>query len=143
MIGSAGVGNALGIGLGSVLRGVRPALVVLVVLVADTVVALVAAVLYGLPTVMLLGLAAGLCQALGKLSLDSLIQEEVPERFRSSAFARSETLLQLSWVAGGVLGIALPLVPQVGLGVITVVLAGVTAWVLQAYRAENAPASAA
>jgi hypothetical protein len=32
----------------------------------------------------------------------------VPESLRASAFARSETMLQLSWVVGGALGIALP-----------------------------------
>lgn len=74
--------------------------------------------LYGLPTAVLLGLTAGLAQSLGKLSLDALVQREVPERIRTSAFARSETLLQLSWVTGGFLGIALPLVPRLGLGVV-------------------------
>ena len=61
---------------------------------------------------MLLGLTAGLAQSLGKLSLDALIQREIPERRRAGTFARSETLLQLSWVVGGFIGIALPLVPQ-------------------------------
>ena len=48
----------------------------------------------------------------------------MPERHRTSAFARSETLLQLSWVIGGFIGIALPLkigdnvVPELGLGVL-------------------------
>ena len=45
-----------------------------------------------------------------------LIQRDVPERIRASAFARSETLLQLAWVVGGFIGIALPLMPQLGLG---------------------------
>ena len=98
------------------LRNVSPAIVVVLVLVADTVAAVTAALFYSLLTVVLLGLTAGVCQALGKLSLDSLIQGNVGDRTRSSAFARSETLLQLSWVAGGFLGIALPLIPRVGLG---------------------------
>lgn len=130
VIGAAGLGNAIGIGAGSVLRGVRPALVVVVVLLADTVAALLAALFYGLPTVLLLGLVAGVSQALGKLSLDALIQAEVPARRRSSAFARSETLLQLSWVVGGLLGIALPLIPQLGLGFAAAVLLGISAWVI-------------
>jgi hypothetical protein len=137
VIGSAGLGNTVGIGLGSVLRSVAPALVVLVVLVADTAAALTAAVLYSLPTVVLLGLVVGLSQSLGKLSLDSLIQDQVPERTRSSAFARSETLLQLSWVAGGFLGITLPLVPRLGLGVAAAILVGITAWVLLGVRDEQ------
>ena len=38
-------------------------------------------------------------------------------------FAWSETALQIAWVVGGVLGICLPLVPQVGFGVVGAVLA--------------------
>jgi MFS family permease len=134
VVGSAGLGNAIGIGLGSVLRNVRPAIVVVLVLLADTAAALVAALFYSLPTVALLALTAGVSQALGKLSLDSLIQQEVPERTRSSAFARSETLLQLSWVVGGFLGIALPLIPRLGLGVAAALLVAITVWVLSDVR---------
>ena len=140
VIGSAGLGNTLGIGLGSVLRNIRPELVVVVALVCDTLAALVAAVFYGLGTVVMLGLTAGVCQALGKTSLDALIQKHVDQRTRSSAFARSETLLQLSWVLGGFLGIALPLVPRVGLGTAAALLIAVTAWVLsRAWREAVAP----
>ncbi len=138
VIGSAGLGNAIGIGLGNVLRNIRPAAVVVMVLLADTAAIVLAALFYGLITVVVLGLTAGVSQALGKLSLDSLIQQEVPERSRSSAFARSETLLQLSWVAGGLLGIALPLIPRVGLGVAAVILVAITVWVVSSVRAETA-----
>jgi hypothetical protein len=134
VIGAAGLGNAIGIGLGSLLREVKPAAVVVIVLAADTGAALVAAAFYSLLTVLALGLTAGVCQALGKLSLDSLIQNEVPDRTRASAFARSETLLQLSWVVGGFLGIAMPLIPRLGLGVLGVILLGILAWVLVAIR---------
>ena len=70
------------------------------------------------------GLCAGLASALGKLSLDALIQREVPEDVRSSAFARSETVLQLAWVGGGFIGICLPVSGSVGLWVAAVALAG-------------------
>jgi len=138
VIGAAGLGNAIGIGLGSVLRDLRPGAVVVAVLVADTAVTVLTAAVYTLVTVLLLGLTAGVCQALGKLSLDSLIQGEVGERNRSSTFARSETLLQLSWVLGGFLGIALPLVAPVGLGVAGAVLVAVTLWVLSSVRRTDA-----
>jgi hypothetical protein len=39
----------------------------------------------------------------------------VPELVRTSAFARSETLLQMSWVLGGAIGIVLPLSGVLGL----------------------------
>ena len=46
---------------------------------------------------------------------------------RTSAFARSDTTLQLAWVLGGFVGIALPLNPTVGLAVASVTL---VAWVV-------------
>ena len=142
VIGSAGLGNSIGIGLGNVLRNVKPQLVVVIVLLADTVATITAAAFYGLVTVVLLGLTAGVSQALGKLSLDSLIQSEVPVRTRSSAFARSETLLQLSWVVGGFIGIALPLVAQVGLGVAGALLLAISLWVISQVRAGSTPPNA-
>jgi MFS family permease len=143
VIGAAGLGNAVGIGLGSLLRSINPAVVVVVVLLADTVAALSAAAFYGLVLVLVLALTAGVSQALGKLSLDALIQGHVGERYRASTFARSETLLQLSWVVGGFLGIALPLIPQVGLGVAGAVLLALSVWVVAAVRQERAGPPAA
>ena len=137
VIGAAGLGNTIGIALGTLLRSLRAESVVVVALVAAATAAVVAAVLYSLPVVVLLGLTAGVAQSLGKLSLDALIQERVPDRTRSSAFARSETLLQLSWVAGGFLGITLPLVPVVGLGVAAAVLVTLAAWVVSGVRREG------
>ncbi|HEY7719854.1 MAG TPA: MFS transporter, partial [Pedococcus sp.] len=86
---------------------------------------LVAALFYGLVPLVALGLTAGLAQSLAKLSLDSTIQRDVHERLQSSAFARSDTTLQLSWVIGGFVGIAMPLMPRLGLGVAAATL---TAW---------------
>ncbi len=137
VIGAAGLGNMIGISLGSLLRNLRPEVVVVVVLLADTVAVVCAALFYGLVALVALGLTAGVSQSLGKLSLDALIQREVPAVTRSSAFARSETLLQLSWVVGGFLGIGLPLVPRVGLGTAAVILVGVAAWVVAGIRASG------
>lgn len=130
VIGAAGLGNAVGIGLGNLLRAVNPRVVVVFALLADATMALLCAVFYGLWAAVLLGLTAGVSQAMGKLSLDALIQREVPERVRTSAFARSETLLQLSWVIGGFIGIALPLIPRLGLGVLAALMVGWTLFVL-------------
>lgn len=130
VIGAAGLGNAVGIGLGTLLRKVNPVLTVVSALLVDAAMALVCAVFYGLLTAVLLGLTAGVAQALGKLALDSLIQRDVPERVRTAGFARSETLLQLSWVVGGFIGIALPLVPAIGLGVLAALMVAWTAFVV-------------
>ncbi len=125
VIGAAGLGNTLGIALASILKRVNPALTVVIALVADVVIVLLAAVFYGLLTLILVGLTAGLSQSLAKLSLDSTIQRDVPERVRTSAFARSDTTLQLAWVIGGFVGIAMPLRPVLGL---SLACACLTAW---------------
>lgn len=139
VIGAAGLGNTVGIGLGSLLRRVTPAVTVVVALLADVAAAVVAAVLYGLVAAVVLGLTAGVAQSMGKLSLDATIQSDVPERNRTSAFARSETMLQLSWVVGGFIGIALPLIPHLGLGVLAGLMVAWTAYVL--LRRPAAPAT--
>ncbi|GAB3994310.1 MFS transporter [Nocardioides marmoraquaticus] len=130
VIGAAGLGNTIGISLGSLLKNVQPSITVVVTLLADAAVVVAAAVLYSLPLAVALGLTAGVSQALGKVSLDSTIQQSVPERHRTSAFARSETILQLSWVAGGFIGITLPLIPRLGLGTLAAILVAWTAFVL-------------
>jgi hypothetical protein len=135
VIGAAGVGSTIGVALGSLLRAVRPDVTVVATLVTGALTTLVVAVFYSLPLAVLLGLTAGLTQSLGKLSLDALIQHEVPERTRTSAFARSETLLQLSWVVGGFIGIALPLNPHLGLGVAAGILVLWSGLVLATRRA--------
>ncbi|MGC4940978.1 MFS transporter [Kribbella sp. DT2] len=122
VIAAAGLGNSLGTLAGSLLRARKPETVVLVVLLADAAIALTVAILYGFPTLILLGLVAGLCSSLGKLSLDAMIQRDVPESVRTSVFARSETVLQLSWVIGGGCGIVLPLIPRLGFGFLAAVL---------------------
>jgi hypothetical protein len=134
VIGSAGLGSTIGIALGSVLRRIRPEVTVVATLAADTVVAVVVTVLWGLPAAVLLGLTAGVAQSLGKLSLDATIQRESSESTRAGTFARSETLLQLAWVVGGLVGIALPLIPRLGLGVASAILVGWMVWVVSGLR---------
>jgi MFS family permease len=141
VIGAAGFGGAVGIALASVLRSVRPEITVVVALVAGALVTTVVAFLYGLPTAVLLGLTAGLAQTFGKLSLDALIQRDIPDQTRASAFGRSEMLLQLSWVAGGFLGIALPLDAQIGLGVTAAVLVAWAAFVVISTRGDRRDAA--
>jgi hypothetical protein len=130
VIGAAGLGNTLGIALGSLAKRIDPAITVVVALIADAAVALVAALFYGLLPLVLLGLTAGLAQSLAKLSLDSTIQRDVPDRIQSSAFARSDTTLQLAWVVGGFVGIALPLMPRLGLGTAAAVVGAWAVFVL-------------
>ena len=112
----AAVGGGLGTALGALARRLRPAAVITVLLGLVALVTLWAAFWYGLVPIIAVALCAGIAQALGKLCLDALIQDEVPDAVRTSAFARSETALQLAWVLGGGLGLALPLSGAWGLG---------------------------
>ncbi|WKX71020.1 MFS transporter [Streptomyces sp. XD-27] len=114
---AAGVGNALGTAIGAGLKARGPERIIVVVLTAALAVLVSAAVLYSTVLVAAVAATAGISQALGKLSLDALIQRDMPEVVRTSAFSRSETTLQLAWVAGGAIGIMLPLNGVVGMAV--------------------------
>ncbi|MER5547016.1 MFS transporter [Streptomyces sp. CG4] len=112
---AAGVGNALGTAVGAWLRSRAPEIIIVTVVAVVLGTAIVAAVFFGAFLVACLAAVAGFGQALAKLALDALIQRDVPELVRTSAFARSETLLQMAWVFGGAVGIVLPLNGTVGL----------------------------
>ncbi|MCH0562020.1 MULTISPECIES: MFS transporter [unclassified Streptomyces] len=114
---AAGAGNALGTAVGAWFRSRAPEIIIVTVLAVVLAAAITAAVLFGALLVACLAAVAGFAQALAKLSLDALIQRDVPEQVRTSAFARSETLLQMSWVFGGAVGIVMPLNGPLGLSV--------------------------
>jgi hypothetical protein len=114
---AAGAGNALGTAVGAWLRARAPEIIIVTVVACVLGAAVTAAVFFGAVLVACLAAVAGFAQALAKLSLDALIQRDVPEPVRTSAFARSETLLQMAWVVGGGIGIALPLHGTLGLSV--------------------------
>jgi hypothetical protein len=56
----------------------------------------------------------GLVASTSKFGLDAVLQTAIDPRAVSSAFARSETALQLAWVLGAVLALALPATGSVG-----------------------------
>lgn len=114
---AAGLGNAVGTAIGAWLRARGPERIIAVVLLGALTVLAATAALYSAVLVAAVAATAGLAQALGKLSLDALIQRDVPEQVRTSAFSRSETTLQLAWVVGGAIGIALPLSGVLGMSV--------------------------
>ena len=107
------VGAAAGVGaFGGNAAGSRPralsGVVVLWCVGAAVVVAVVAAAVPGIATAAVVGLVGAAASALAKVSLDAVIQRDLPEESRASAFGRSETVLQLAWVTGGALGVLLP-----------------------------------
>nr|WP_245984253.1 MFS transporter [Streptomyces tateyamensis] len=129
---AAGGGNALGSVLGSWLRTRGSEVTITAMLLLATAAAAAAALWYGLATVLVVAAVAGIAGSLAKLALDALIQRDVPEAVRTSTFARSETLMQLSWVAGGSLGILLPLDGALGLSIAAAVLGVALVWTLLA-----------
>ncbi len=112
---AAGAGNALGTAVGAWLRSRAPEIIIVTVVAVVLGVAVLGGLFFGVFPVAFLAAVAGCAQALGKLALDALIQRDVPEAVRTSAFARSETLLQMAWVFGGAVGIVMPLDGTVGL----------------------------
>jgi hypothetical protein len=123
---AAGVGNAIGTAVGAWLRSRAPEIIIVTVVAFVLGTAITAAIFFSAVLVACLAAVAGFAQALAKLALDALIQRDVPELVRTSAFARSETLLQMSWVLGGAVGIVLPLDGAVGLFVGAAIVA--TGW---------------
>lgn len=125
---AAGTGNALGSVFGSWLKTRGGEATITAMLLLATAAAAAAALWYGLLTVVVVAATAGIAASLAKLALDSLIQRDVPEAVRTSTFARSETLMQLAWVAGGTVGILLPLNGTLGLAIAATVLGTVLLW---------------
>ena len=120
---AAWLGTTTGTSVGALLRARNPDRTIMVLVSGTILVATLTAVWWHLVTALLVAAAVGFGQQLGRLSLDAIVQRDVPERVRASAFARSDTLLQVTWVLGGGIGIVLPLVPALGLGVAAAVMA--------------------
>jgi MFS family permease len=139
---AAGVGSLLGTAAGSRMHTATPDRLVLVSAAAAALITIVAAVFYSFVMAAVVACVAAVTNALGKVALDAIIQREVPEELRASAFARSETVLQLAWVAGGALAIALPTTGWIGFTVaaaLLVLAVGLVVWSLVAGRPSPAP----
>lgn len=105
---AAGAGSFVGNAIGARRRFGHPVTVLLSCIGAAVGVSVLAALLPGIGTAALVGLVAASASALAKVCLDAVIQRDLPDESRASAFGRSETVLQLSWVFGGALGVLLP-----------------------------------
>ena len=105
---AAGIGSFAGNAAGSRQRFERTDPVVAVCAGTACAAAVLAAVVPGVATAAVAALIASTCSALAKVCVDAVIQRDLPEESRASAFGRSETVLQLAWVFGGALGVLLP-----------------------------------
>jgi MFS family permease len=102
---AAGVGSAVGVFIGGRLRQSKPETLLVIGLLCATGACLAGALFYSVVTAMLAALITTMSGSMSKLGLDAVIQRDVAEDTRNSAFARSETALQLSWVVGGAFGL--------------------------------------
>jgi MFS family permease len=110
----AGLGAFLGNAVGARARFERSDAVVFGCVGAGVASAVAVAVLPGIPLAAVCALVSSTASALAKVGLDAVIQRDLPERSRASAFGRSETVLQLAWVCGGAMGVLLPPVYWIG-----------------------------
>ena len=139
---AAGVGSFVGTAAGSRLGTAAPDRVVLIAAATATAVTVLAAIFYGFGMAVVVAGVAAVTNAIGKVSLDAIIQREVPENLRASAFARSETMLQLAWVAGGGLAIALPTTGWIGFTVAAAILVLAVGLVVRSIVGGRAPTPA-
>ncbi len=135
---AAGVGNFCGTAVGTRLRMARPELLILGCTLVAAAGCVLAALLFSLPVAVGAMFVSAVCNSLAKLSLDAIIQRDVAESLRSSAFGRSETFLQLAWVLGATIALLLPSKQgQLGFVVAAVVLVGVLLGMLAKQRASR------
>nr|KOY48916.1 MFS transporter [Gordonia sp. NB41Y] len=128
---AAGIGNMIGNGVGTRLELKNPQKIVLYSTTACFVFAVLTAVFGNMLMATLTALVASGTSAIGKVCLDSSIQDDLPEESRASAFGRSETVLQLCWVTGAALGVLLPTTLWIGFAVVAAFLGvGLTQTVL-------------
>lgn len=120
--GAAGAGSFLGNGIGARMHLGLPDQLVIGCIIGCMAATLGATVMEGIATAAVVGLVGATASALSKNSLDAVIQDDLPEESRASAFGRSETVLQLAWVFGGALGVLLPPIFWLGFLVITILL---------------------
>jgi hypothetical protein len=118
----AGVGSFAGNAIGARITVGHPETVVIGCVIAALTSTLVATVAPGVGTAALVGLIGATSSALAKNSLDAVIQDDLPDESRASAFGRSETALQLTWVFGGAVGLLLPPTYWLGFLVVSILL---------------------
>jgi MFS family permease len=136
MLVGVAIGGFVGTAIGSALRAKAPQTMMYAMLGASTIVTALCAAFFGLWAAVIVAFGAAVGQTLVKVALDSIVQQHVSSDVRPSTFAASETLHQLSWVAGGLLGLAMSLTGSgaAGLGVASACLAVVLVSLLVARR---------
>ncbi|MCW2562258.1 MAG: Major Facilitator Superfamily transporter, partial [Mycobacterium sp.] len=134
---AAAIGNFAGNFTSARLKLGHPALLVVRCTIAVTFVALATALTGKLMVAAIATLITAGAAAIAKASLDASLQDDLPEKSRASAFGRSESLLQLGWVAGGAMGVLVYTDLWVGFTGISAVLILGLAQTLVSYFGES------
>jgi MFS family permease len=134
---AAAIGNFTGNFASARLKLGHPAQLVVRATVAVTLAALATAVTGNLLMAAVATLITSGASAVAKASLDASLQDDLPEESRASAFGRSESLLQLGWVAGGAMGVLIYTDLWVGFTAITAVLILGLAQTLVSYNGDS------
>ncbi|NKZ12541.1 MFS transporter [Mycolicibacterium septicum DSM 44393] len=134
---AAGIGNFGGNIAAARLKLGHPAQLVVRAAAAVTAVALATALTGNLLVAAGATLVTSGASAIAKASLDASLQDDLPEASRASAFGRSESALQLAWVAGGATGVLIYTDLTVGFTTITAVLILGLAQTIVSYRGES------
>ena len=134
---AAAIGNFAGNFTSARMKLGHPAQVVVRCTIAVTASALATAVSGSLLVAAIATLITSGASAIAKASLDASLQDDLPERSRASAFGRSESLLQLAWVAGGAIGVLIYTQLWVGFTAVTAVLIVGLAQTVVSYRGDS------
>jgi hypothetical protein len=139
----AGAGNFVGTGIGTRVRLAHPEIVIMICGATAAAMCLLTAVVFTIPFAVICMFVSSATNSLAKIALDAVVQRDVPETLRSSAFARSETFLQLAWVLGATVAVLLPSTNgSLGFWIAGAVVGVVTVVVLLRHRVMRRAASA-
>jgi MFS family permease len=132
MVAGVSVGSLIAMAIGSMMRARAPYVILFTMLTLAPIAAAVCAWFFGLAAAVLIAAAATCCAGLGKLAQDSIVQREIGEEIRSSTFAVSETLNQLSNVAGALAGVLVSMLDngQVGLAIPAAFMTAALGWLV-------------
>ncbi len=119
LVAAAAAGGLAAMAIGSLIKARAPVFILFAMLTLAPIATALGAWFFGLVAAITVAFTAALGAGLAKLSLDSTVQREIGEEIRSSAFAVSETLNQVSNVAGSVAGVLVSMLDngQVGLAI--------------------------
>ena len=134
---AAAIGNVAGNGAAARLKLGRPSVLVVRCTIAVTCGALATALTGHLMVAAIATLITSGASAIAKASLDASLQDDLPEESRASAFGRSESLLQLGWVAGGAIGVLVYTELWVGFTAISTLLILGLAQTIVSYRGAS------